>query len=104
MPLILLLVYFNIDIVSIFRTHPQGDDDIFSLFKLSFYWYTLLGSLISIIVGLIFSQLTGNNNPPISKKLLSPVVYPFLSKNRLENRSMYTTVENAQKELTIAED
>lgn len=48
--------------------------------------------------------MTGNNNPLVPKKFLSPAIYPFLSKDRLKDVIEYRGVEEARKQLSIAED
>lgn len=51
------------------------------LFKISFYWYCLIGMVITLVVGLIVSYFTKEkNNKPIDKDLLSPVIYWMLPK------------------------
>lgn len=75
--------------------------DIFPLFRISFYWYTFLGTIICITAGLIISYLTEKNDPPVPKKFLSPVIHPFLSKDRKEDETVYRSVEEAIRQLSI---
>lgn len=48
--------------------------------------------------------MTGNNSPNVPKKLLSPVIYPFLSKDRTKNEFVYRGIDDACKRLSVAED
>lgn len=63
-----------------------------------------MGTLICVITGLIISYMTEENNPPVPKKYLSPVVHPFLSKNRIEDDIIYKDVKDARRELSITEE
>lgn len=52
---------------------PQAKDD-FPLYKMSYIWYTSLGMIINIIVGLIISFLTGATKPSdINPGLICPI-------------------------------
>ena len=56
---------------------PSSDDesDGFQIYHISYLWYTLIGSLICIIVSLITSFIIGPNAPKeLDEKLLAPFV------------------------------
>ncbi|XP_068084240.1 sodium-coupled monocarboxylate transporter 2 [Anabrus simplex] len=54
-------------------------DEPFALYRMSYLWYTALGTSTAIIVGLIVSFLTGPNDPKnVDPKLLTPVIHRFL--------------------------
>ncbi|KAL3275706.1 hypothetical protein HHI36_020455 [Cryptolaemus montrouzieri] len=58
------------------RTKPKSNDDIFILFRVSFYYYTLLGAFITVLIGSMISFFTNNDDDPVvPKKLLSPIIY-----------------------------
>lgn len=63
-----------------------------------------MGCVICIISGLIYSYMTGNNNPLVPKKFLSPVIHYFLSKDRLKDEIEYRGVDEALEHLSIAEE
>ncbi|XP_076618396.1 sodium-coupled monocarboxylate transporter 1 [Colletes latitarsis] len=65
--------------------HPD-EDDIFPLYRLSYHWFTGLGTIIVIVVGSLVSWWTGPIDPSsIDKKLLSPIIHPLLPKPKYQN-------------------
>ncbi|KAJ8933052.1 hypothetical protein NQ314_014244 [Rhamnusium bicolor] len=88
--------------VSIDGRSASGSE-VFSLFKISFYWYTLIGTTIGMTVGLIISYLTEENDPPVSMELLSPIIYPFLPKKNKNVELKYCTVEEALRKASAVE-
>ncbi|XP_018576921.1 sodium-coupled monocarboxylate transporter 1 [Anoplophora glabripennis] len=87
--------------------------DIFPIFRISFYWYTMFGAIIGITVGMIISYLTERNDPPVPMELLSPVTYPFLpEENKSTNQNYYTvnvalekvSTDKGRKSLKIEEN
>ncbi|XP_066587746.1 sodium-coupled monocarboxylate transporter 1-like [Prorops nasuta] len=58
----------------------------FFLYKMSYLWYTWVGFLTVIIVGLIVSFITGRNiYKPEDKKLYTPIIHCFLRSKDNEN-------------------
>lgn len=52
--------------------------EVFYLYAVSYYWYTVIGVLISCTVGVIASYFFGFNDPKsIDKDLLTPLVHRF---------------------------
>ncbi|KAJ3632519.1 hypothetical protein MTP99_009520 [Tenebrio molitor] len=64
-----------------FRNDANQSEPFF-LFRISFNYYTLVGVVVTIIVGLIVSYLTNQNDPPVDKKLISPLVHFLLPQER----------------------
>ncbi|XP_030374110.1 sodium-coupled monocarboxylate transporter 1 [Scaptodrosophila lebanonensis] len=59
-------------------THAPAPDDIFPLYRISYMWYTALGSCITIAVALISTLVFGTNNPnKIDPVLLTPCIRKF---------------------------
>ena len=57
----------------------MNPEDTFFLYRVSYYYYTLLGALITVGVGLVVSFLTGPQDPrTVSRALLSPAIHGFL--------------------------
>lgn len=52
------------------------------LFRLSFYYMTLLGTLITLTVGLFVSYFSKQNDKPVDKSLLSPIIHCLLKKEQ----------------------
>lgn len=51
----------------------------FLLYRVSYMYYTMIGAIVAIVIGLIVSKLTGaNKNRAVERDLLSPVIYRFL--------------------------
>ncbi|XP_006608965.1 sodium-coupled monocarboxylate transporter 1-like [Apis dorsata] len=62
-----------------------NEDDVFPLYRLSYHWFTGLGTLIVIIVGNFISWWTGPTDvSSIDKKLLSPMIHSWLPKPKNE--------------------
>ncbi|CAK9815791.1 Sodium-coupled monocarboxylate transporter 1 [Anthophora quadrimaculata] len=62
------------------------EDNVFPLYRLSYHWFTGLGSLIVILVGSFISWWTGPTDPSsIDKRLLSPVIHSLLPKPKYPN-------------------
>ncbi|KAM8705666.1 hypothetical protein ACLKA7_010036 [Drosophila subpalustris] len=73
-------------------THSTGQatDDIFPLYRISYMWYTCLGSLITIIVALLSSLVFGTNDPnSIDPTLLTPCIRKFFRFNARKSTDTY---------------
>lgn len=58
---------------------PKPVEPAFILYRLSYMYYTALGTVTAITVGLLVSYLTGRNrNRKVHRDLISPVVYRFM--------------------------
>ncbi|XP_015834034.1 sodium-coupled monocarboxylate transporter 2 [Tribolium castaneum] len=72
-----------------------------AIFRISFYYYTLIGALSTIIFALIISYMTNKNDPPVDKSLISPVSHFLLPKDTKTNGVVeYNTVERALEVVT----
>ena len=61
---------------------PTGED-VWTVYKISGYNYVMLGSMTSIVVGLIVSYLTGPTKlEDVHPDLVSPYVHRFLPKSK----------------------
>lgn len=67
------------------------------MFRISYFYYSIIGASSTIISGLIISYLTNKNSPPVDKKLISPVVRFFLNENDVKTHKSipYSTVNKA---------
>jgi len=55
-------------------------EEVFYLYRVSYLWYTLIGVLTAISVGLLVSFLTGANKPQdVDPRLLCPAIRRFIS-------------------------
>lgn len=83
----------------------NSDQEIFPLYKVSYMWYSVIGCLLTVIVGLVCSFITGGKNiNKLDSRLLSPLalsVYQSLpSKIRPKfNTSIQTKEEEAKSSM-----
>lgn len=78
--------------------------DILPIFRISFYWFPFMGTMLCILTGLIISYMTEENNPPVPKKLLTPVIHSFLSKKRDIDYAVHMAVEKEWREQFVADN
>jgi hypothetical protein len=64
----------------------------FFLFRISFYYHSLIGAFTTIFLGLVISYMTKKDEAPVDKSLISPVSHFLLSE---EHESQYRDVESA---------
>ncbi|XP_044262829.1 sodium-coupled monocarboxylate transporter 1-like [Tribolium madens] len=76
----------------------------FFIFRLSHFYITMTGLIVTLIVGLIISYLTNKKDPPVDdKELISPVIRRFLSddtKSEIDSRelkNLMTKVSNTEE-------
>lgn len=71
------------------------DEQEFSIYHISFMWYTLLGAIITITIAFIFTFITGANNPRrIEPKLLSPFVRRILGTDAIKREEPLGTEDD----------
>lgn len=75
------------NIISSFNVEYEEEiEDVgFFLYRVSYIWYSALGCLITVFVGMLGSYVTGFENPSVKKSLLSPPVRSFLNSSKEEN-------------------
>lgn len=56
----------------------QTPEPPFVFYRLSYMYYTMLGAVTAVIVGVIVSSVTGGNKHKLNRDLFSPVIHPFL--------------------------
>ncbi|KAH1002847.1 hypothetical protein HUJ04_008884 [Dendroctonus ponderosae] len=62
---------------------------------LSFYWYTMIGSLITIAVGLIISFFTEKDEKQLDRKLISPIAQFMLPRKNDHGHVRYSVEKEA---------
>lgn len=56
-----------------------GSGGILEFYKISYLWYSLMGTVIAIVVGLLISFLSGKQDPSkLERNLISPPVDKFV--------------------------
>uniref|UniRef100_A0A1Y1KD11 Sodium/solute symporter n=1 Tax=Photinus pyralis TaxID=7054 RepID=A0A1Y1KD11_PHOPY len=71
--------------------HGVLEEEPNAFYRISFWYYTFLGFLVVIVVGLVVSWLTRKNNPPVRPELLSPSVQFLLPKEKDSEIRLDTT-------------
>ncbi|KAF2892442.1 hypothetical protein ILUMI_13727, partial [Ignelater luminosus] len=87
-------ITFNATINSIATQNVtmSSQEEPFWLFKISFYYYVFMGTIISMVIGQIVSWIfRSKDDQPVSADFLSPCIHRFLSKSAFETR--YCSVE-----------
>lgn len=66
------------------------------LFRMSYMWFTLVGTFITIALGLLVSYITGFNKPcEIDRDLFTPIIHRYLPKQQsLEMKAKYLEEDN----------
>ncbi|CAH1367576.1 unnamed protein product [Tenebrio molitor] len=91
-------------ITNITYSHEFGQEDFeepekytpFILFRISFYYYTPVAFLVTIVAGLLISYTLGSDDPPVHRDLLSPVIHFMLSDDHQEQKTKeYYSVDKA---------
>lgn len=77
------------------NTTVDLDVEPFVLFRISFWYYTAVGTIVTVLIGLIVSWFTNKNVPPVDPGLISPVVRRWMTKEK-----EYVRVENALELVT----
>ncbi|XP_055903273.1 sodium-coupled monocarboxylate transporter 1 [Eupeodes corollae] len=63
-------------------------DESFKLYHISYFFYTMLGAVITMVVGLLTSLILGPNKPSdVDPKLLAPFVRGMIGRGKSEKRS-----------------
>ncbi|RZC41083.1 SSF domain containing protein [Asbolus verrucosus] len=79
------------------------DNEPITLFQLSFYWYTLIGATFVIVVGLLVSWISKEENETkYDKDLYSPIIHRFVPKN--QQYKMSGQYENTKRKCTGKEE
>ncbi|XP_055379150.1 uncharacterized protein LOC129610562 [Condylostylus longicornis] len=72
--------------------NPEGD--VFSIFKVSFYWYNCMGSVLVWLFSVPLSHLIPNNeSKKLDRSLLSPVIKRFIPKNNYKSNVVAKVIE-----------
>lgn len=79
----------------LFSFSDDRNDEPFIIFKTSFYYYALIGSLLVFIIGVPVSWMTNKNDPPVDPDLISPVSHWLLKKEK--KKTNYYSVDEALK-------
>ena len=72
--------------------------EVFPLYRMSYLWYTLLGSIVSMVVALIASFFTNPTDPAsLDPALLSPVIRRFLPKKEVQKQDVNMSLLSGYK-------
>lgn len=76
-------------------------DDSFSIYKIAFPWYPLIGGLIVILVGAPLSHLIG---PQDSIKTLNPNLISPIAQCLIPKRFRHKEIHLSRKDLQLSDD
>ncbi|XP_043502859.1 sodium-coupled monocarboxylate transporter 2-like [Polistes fuscatus] len=80
----------------------HDEEDIFALYRLSYHWFSGLGTVIVIVIGGIVSWFTGPRDPSyVDRKLLSPVIHRWLPYPRYQNEEWYRDTIEPQASVNL---
>ncbi|CAH1155465.1 unnamed protein product [Phaedon cochleariae] len=67
------------------------------VFRISFYWYSLMGGCICMTIGLLITYLQREEEPYVARELLSPAIYSIIDPKKYQNKMGldYSSVEEA---------
>jgi sodium-coupled monocarboxylate transporter 8/12 len=83
-----------------YETQTPRSDESLVIFKISFYYYSLIGFFFTTVSGLIISYCTERDEKSVDETLLSPIIRQRVSDHKNGGVTEYDTVENALR-LTI---
>ncbi|KAF2901937.1 hypothetical protein ILUMI_04250 [Ignelater luminosus] len=90
--------YVNVTLPN--NTTVSSEETPFVLFRISFWYYTAVGTIVTLVVGLIVSWFTNRDDPPVHPDLISPVVRRWMSKEKQRSPPDYASVERALELVT----
>lgn len=79
-------------------------DQPFILFRVSFYYYTLIGLLVCLFAALVISYCTKKSSThPVNRDLFSPLIYGLIPEDRNANTNQveYFSVNKALHIVTL---
>ncbi|XP_076238147.1 sodium-coupled monocarboxylate transporter 1 [Calliopsis andreniformis] len=81
-----------------------NEENVFPLYRLSYHWFTGLGTIIVLVVGNFISWWTGPVDPStIDKRLLSPVIHSLLPKPKGQNDTNVETTSRPTTSLLLTD-
>ncbi|XP_074029665.1 sodium-coupled monocarboxylate transporter 2 [Leptinotarsa decemlineata] len=83
------------------NSSSSNDTYIYPIFKISHYWFTMIGTIICLTVGLFISYLSKEAKSTVAKELLSPSIYGLIDEKKYINKMDldYSSVEDALNKL-----
>lgn len=66
---------------SISRTPKDVSEEAFWLFRLSFHYYIIVGTFLTLIIGLFVSCITKDKDSSVDPDTLNPFIHRFLPKS-----------------------
>ena len=66
----------------------------FSIFKISFYWYAVVGTFFIWLTSIVLSFIIPSDKKELDQKLLSPIVRSFVTDGKIEAEEVPLKVQN----------
>ncbi|XP_065218773.1 sodium-coupled monocarboxylate transporter 1-like [Planococcus citri] len=90
--------------IDIIVNKPGVNPGVFYWYAVSYYWYTVIGIIITSVVGVIASYFFGFNDPKsIDKDLLTPLVHRFYPQSKKMEMSEIKVKDNVSKKKLTAD-
>ncbi|KAF5288204.1 hypothetical protein FQA39_LY03972 [Lamprigera yunnana] len=86
----------NINTTIIISSTIKSDADIFILYRISFWYFTVIGTIMVVVVGVIVSWLTKEKNFKVNSNLLSPIARVIMRKTDVPHSGVYYDVNEAK--------
>lgn len=92
-----LFEHVSIDCCCYRFNNTSTDDQPMFFFRLSFYYFTMFGTLVTMLVGLIISYATEKDEKEVDRSVISPVAHFLLPKEEkiFKNGVNYYSVDKA---------
>ncbi|ENN71947.1 hypothetical protein YQE_11381, partial [Dendroctonus ponderosae] len=88
---------------SVNATDVLHTDEQFMIYRLSYLWYTLMGTLVAIIVGVTISFFSKPNDPrDVDPKLLAPFLRRWIKPRKYPNETMGDEIIYAYTPTTVS--
>ncbi|KAF2901935.1 hypothetical protein ILUMI_04248 [Ignelater luminosus] len=90
--------YVNVTLPN--NTTVSLEEEPFVLFRISSWYYIAVGTVVTLLVGLIISWFTNRDDPPVHPDLISPVIRRWMSKEKQGAPPDYVSIERALELVT----
>ncbi|XP_055610558.1 sodium-coupled monocarboxylate transporter 2-like [Uranotaenia lowii] len=95
---------FNVTQTEFLPYASDGSEDEFSIYKMSFVWYSTVGTFLVFLVGIPVSYFTGSQDlSKMQAKLISPVVHWLLPREIVKSELQLKLDEHQSENHTIKE-
>ncbi|KAL2716754.1 sodium-coupled monocarboxylate transporter 1 isoform X1 [Vespula squamosa] len=81
------------------------NSELWALYRISYLWYTVIGTLVTLSIGLIVSIISSEDIDKLDPMLLAPFIRKFLRSNKnLQQIQIARTDLKVDKQIEIEDD